>query len=65
MDERGNTNHFGYNAQFSLTGSTNGAGDWVTYNYNTDGTLHSRTDPPAEPYTAMILRAVEQHHLSQ
>ena len=44
MDERNNTSKFGYNAQFSLTGSTNGAGDWVTYNYNTDGTLHTRTD---------------------
>ena len=30
VDPRGNPTTFGYNAQFCLTGSTNGAGDWVS-----------------------------------
>ena len=33
-----------YNTQFSLTGQTNGAGDWLNYGYNANGTLHSKTD---------------------
>ena len=44
VDARGNPSTFGYNGQFSLTGSTNGAGDWVSLRYNTDGTLHTRAD---------------------
>lgn len=44
-DERGHTNFFGYNSKFQVTGTTNGAGDWMTTDYNaTDGTLTSRTD---------------------
>ena len=35
---------FGYNAQFSLTGRTNGAGDWVNYTYNANGTLYTKID---------------------
>jgi hypothetical protein len=38
----------GTTAEFSLTGQTNGAGDWVNYTYTTGGTLAgtlaSRTD---------------------
>jgi RHS repeat-associated protein len=45
VDARGNPDKFGYNAQFSLTGITNGVGDWVSLVYNSDGTLHTRTDP--------------------
>ena len=49
IDPRLNGSSFGYNSQFSLTGQTNGAGDWVTYAYTTNGanagTLASRTDP--------------------
>jgi RHS repeat-associated protein len=48
IDPRGNPSTFGYNAQFSLTGQTNGAGDWVNYTFTTSGalagTLASRTD---------------------
>ena len=35
---------YGYNAQFSLTGQTNGAGDWVNYVYNTNGTLYTKSN---------------------
>ncbi len=45
IDARGNASTFGYDAHFRLIGSTNGAGDWVVYTYNTDGTLASRIDP--------------------
>jgi YD repeat-containing protein len=44
VDPLGNPTTFGYNSQFSLTGQTNGAGDWVNYAYNSDGTLQNRTD---------------------
>jgi RHS repeat-associated protein len=44
IDARGNPTYFGYNAQFSLTGVTNGAGDWFILNWNSDGTPHTRTD---------------------
>ena len=44
LDKRGNPSTFGYNGYFSLTGSTNGAGDWVALTYNTDGTLATRAD---------------------
>ncbi|MEI6078896.1 MAG: hypothetical protein WCS94_25200, partial [Verrucomicrobiota bacterium] len=44
VDLRGNPTTIGYNTQFSVTGSTNGAGDWVNSAFNTDGTLHTRTD---------------------
>ncbi len=45
-DERGNNSYFGYNAKFQLTGSTNGADDWMTYTYNSsNGTVETKTDP--------------------
>jgi RHS repeat-associated protein len=44
IDPRGNPSTFGFNAQFTLIGSTNGAGDFVNYTVNTDGTPASRTD---------------------
>ena len=31
IDPRGNPSTFGYNAQFSLTGQTNGVGDFITF----------------------------------
>jgi len=45
IDPLHNTSSFGYDSKFRLTGSTNGAGDWVVYTYNTDGTLATRVDP--------------------
>jgi YD repeat-containing protein len=48
VDPRSNATTCGYNSEFSLTGLTNGAGDYVNYAYNTSGsepgTLSSRTD---------------------
>lgn len=44
VDPLGHPTTFGYNTNFSLTGQTNGAGDWVNYTYNPDGTLHTRVD---------------------
>ena len=45
IDPLGNPTTYGYNAQFSLNGITNGAGDWVRFDYNTDGTLKARGEP--------------------
>jgi RHS repeat-associated protein len=44
VDPLGNPSTFGYNTQFSPIGQTNGAGDFVNFAYNSDGTLHTRTD---------------------
>jgi RHS repeat-associated protein len=44
LDALNNPSTFGYNTNFSLTGKTNGAGDWVNYSFNSDGTLHTRAD---------------------
>ena len=41
IDPRGDTSTFGYNTKFSLTGQTNGAGNWTNYVYNANGTLAS------------------------
>ena len=45
IDPLTNICSFGYDSLFRLTGSTNGAGDWIKYTYNTDGTLATRVDP--------------------
>jgi RHS repeat-associated protein len=44
IDPLGHSNTFGYNSQFSLTGFTNGNGDWTVSTFNTNGTLHTRQD---------------------
>jgi RHS repeat-associated protein len=44
IDKRGLPSHFGYNAHFSLTGVTNGNGDWTVFVFNPNGTLYSRQD---------------------
>ena len=45
IDPLNNISRFGFNSRFQLKGATNGADDWVTYDYNAgDGTLTNRTD---------------------
>ena len=43
-DARGIPSYYGYNAQFSLTGITNGNGDWRVSMFNANGTLYSLQD---------------------